>query len=225
MRASFNTLKQRAYEAILGPNRDWRRMLARKRTHAFISAAAATAVCLTISSTAPALLEGANTRPMDDYSDGGSGIAGLPDLFPDGSRQSAGVFAAVGYASSSPSEAAASYDCIETPEIPTTAATAGGSASAAATNGGIICLGAHDAIEFHLLRGKADSGGVELAMDVVPSSVRSHIADDQLFLSTSHDDGSVSRESLGNTPGRKASNLERRSTASMSHARKGRLCT
>ena len=218
MPASFKRLKQRAYEAIIAaPNRDWRKMLARKRAHAFISAAAATAVCLTISSTAPALLEGASIRPMDDFSDGGSGIGGLRNLFPDDSRQSVSVFAAVGYASTSPSEAAASYDCVETPA----ASTMGGSASAAPTNGGIICLGPHDAIEFHELRGNADRGGVEHAMDVVPSSVRSHIADDQLFVSTSHDDGSVPRESSGNTPGRKASNLERRSTASISHARKG----
>ncbi len=207
MPASFKRLKQRAYEAIIAaPNRDWRKMLARKRAHALISATAATAVCLTISSTAPALLEGASIRPMDEFSDGGSGIGGLRNLFPDDSRQSVSVFAAVGYASTSPAEAAASYDCVETPA----ASTMGGSASAAPTNGGIICLGPHDAIEFHELRGNADRGGVEHAMDVVPSSVRSHIGDDQLFVSTSHDDGSAPRESSGATPGRKASKLGRR---------------
>src|SRR5271167_4546440 len=147
MQTSSNRLKQRAYEANAGPSRVSRRMLAGKRAHAVIAAAAATAVCLTISSTAPALLEGASYRPMDDYSDTSSGLGGLRDFFTDGSRQPAGVFATASFAFSSPSDAAASYDCIETPEIPTTAAAAGGSALAAPTSG-IICLGAHDAIEF-----------------------------------------------------------------------------
>ncbi len=195
MQAPSKRLKQRAYEAIVGPGRRWGGMLAGKRARASVPLAAATAVCLTFSSTAPALLEGGNDRPMDVYSDHGSGLGGLRDLFPDDTRQSVGVFAGVGYASSASNEPAR-YDCMETPEISATAGTASGSASTAPTNG-IICLGAHDAIEFHQLRGNADRGAVELAMDVVPSSVRSHIADDQLFVSASVDDGSASREILG----------------------------
>ena len=219
MPASFNRLKQRVCEAIIAaPNRDWRRMLARKRAHAFIAAAAATAVCLTVSSTAPALLEGANTRPMDDYSDGGSGIAGLRDLLTDGSRQSAGVFAAPS-APRPPLRARRRRVTTVSKRQPLRRwavpllqrrQTAESSVLARMTR-----------LNFMSFAGMRIAAGSKLAIDVVPSSVRSHIADDQLLVSTFHDDGSVPRESSGSTPGRKASNPERRSTASISHARKG----
>ena len=208
MQASSNRQKQRTHDAIVGLSRRWRGMMAGMRARAFFTVAAATAVCLTISSTAPALLEGGSLMPIGDFSEDNSDLSRLRE-----------VFAVAGYVSSSSSDTAAGNDCVETQEIPTAAATTGGSASTAPTHG-MICLGSHDTIEFHDLRGNADPSAGELAMDVVPSSVRSQIADDQFFASTSDHNGSISREPSGNASASKATNPAKGSTGTRSHARK-----
>ncbi len=158
-----------------------------------LAAVVAIAGSLMISSTAPALLEGASDRAADIHGDVNPAEDGYGALLP-GDR-SAEVFASAGYAI--PTEAdplAGRRGCDLSSGIDTTAPLAADSAPASgpaqsAREG--ICFGPHDVIEYYELRGNADPCSVDSDYAGVPSAVRSRIADTQLF----QDRLSVSRES------------------------------
>jgi len=158
----------------------------RKRTCKGFAAAVAVAGSLMISSTAPALLESASDRAKDlSGYDGAvdSGPAGFGALAAGDSYRSADVFAAAGGASSLPTEAcplAGTRRCNSSSGINTTVPAADDSTSASTTHEG-ICFGPHDVIEYCVFEGNADRRPVDFEYNGVPSTVRSHIADSQLF--------------------------------------------
>ena len=158
----------------------------RKRTCKGFAAAVAVAGSLVLSSTAPALLESATDRAKDlsGYdSIVDSGLEGFGVLATGDSYRSADLSAAAGGASSLPTEAyplAGTHRCNPSSGLNTTVPATDDSTSASPTYES-ICLGPHDVIEYYVLNRNADRRPVEFDYKGVPSTVRSHIADTQLF--------------------------------------------
>jgi hypothetical protein len=168
---------------------------ASRRARNGFAAAVAILGSLVISTTAPALLEDASDRATDILGDVNWGLDGYGALFMDPHR-STDLFAAVGAASSSSTEAyplAGSEICSRRSGIATAPAT-GDSAPASPTRGR-VCFGPHDMIEYYPLAGNADRPSVDLAYDHIPSAVRSNIADSVLIVATNDDDQYESRKS------------------------------
>ena len=151
------------------------------RTRIGFAAAVAIVGSIVISSTAPAVLEGASDRDRDLVSKVNSGVDGsgaltLGDL-------SVGVLTSAGDASSLPTKVSSLgiRSCNQSSEIDTTVPATGGSASASPAREG-FCFGQHDVIEYYEIRRNTDRRSVDLNDNGVPSAVRSHIVDSQLIL-------------------------------------------
>lgn len=199
-----------------------------KRTREGFAAAVAVAGSLIISSTAPALIEGAGARATDIHRNDNSGLDRYGALLTGDSYRPADVFAATGAASSFLTEAypiAGSHSCNPSEKINTTVPATGVSAPALATHEG-ICFGPHDVIEYYEFHGNADRRSVDRNTDGVPPTVRSHLADNQLFqvrpvvVATADDGEYESRESPANAS--RSPNVSTRaklSPALTSHAR------
>jgi hypothetical protein len=225
IKSAATRLKQASSDPMVvrpGPN-PWS-LRARKRTREAFAAAVGIAGWLMISSTAPALLEGANTRAIDIHGKDNPGLDGYGALLTGDSYQSADILAAAGAASSSLTEAyplAGSHSCDKLRENNMTLPATGDSASALRTRGG-FCFGPHDVIEYYALHRNSDRRSVDISHDGVPSTVRSPIADNQLFqdlpsvVATADDDDDEFRE-----PSRpsKVSPQAKSSTAPTAHAR------
>jgi len=157
----------------------------RKRTCKGFAAAAAVAGSLMISSTALALLDASDrAKDLSGYnSTVDSGLEGFGALATGDSYRSADVSATAGGASSLPTEAyplAGTRRCNPSSGINTTVPEADYPTSASPTHEG-ICFGPHDVIEYYVFHGNADRRPVDFDYNGVPSTVRSHIADSQLF--------------------------------------------
>ena len=158
----------------------WTMGEAGKRMRQGFAAAVAIAGSLMISSTAPALLEGAGAGSTDIRSNVDSGLDGYAALFTGDPYRSADPFAALGAAPFSLTEAGyTSFGCDQSSEIDTTMSATGRSASASPRQEG-ICFGQHDAIEYFAIPRNPDRRSVDFNTGV-PSTVRSHIVDNQLF--------------------------------------------
>jgi hypothetical protein len=158
----------------------------RKRARKGFATAVVVAGSLMMPSTAPALLKSASDRATDlsGYnSTVDSGLEGFGALAAGDSYRSADLFAAAGGASSLPTEAyplTGTRRCNPSSGINTIVPAANDSTSASPTHEG-ICFGPHDMIEYYVFRGNADRRPVDFDYNGVPSTVRSHIADSQLF--------------------------------------------
>src|SRR5208337_4314079 len=186
--STFNGLKQASSDLLVvrlgaGCGAAWAE---RKRTRKGFAAAVAVAGSLMISSTALALHQSASDRAKDlsGYdSTVDSGLEGFGALATGDSYRSTDIFAAAGGASSLPTEAyplAGTHRCSPSSGINTTVPATEDSTSASPTHEG-ICFGPHDVIEYYVFHGNADRRPVEFDYNGVPATVRSHIADSQLF--------------------------------------------
>jgi hypothetical protein len=168
---------------------------ARRPTRNGLAAAVAIAGSLVISSTAPAVIEGASDRATDMFGDVYSGFDRYGASFIGDSRRSTDLLGAVGGAFASSTETLAGSEiCSQLSEIDATAPATGDSAPASPTRGR-FCFGPHDVIEYYPLAENADQPSVDLASDHIPSAVRSNIPDSRLIVATEDDDGYDSRDS------------------------------
>ncbi len=233
--STFNGLKQASSDLLvvrLGAGCG-AALAERKRTCKGFAAAIAVAGSLMISSTAPALLGSASDRAKDlsGYdSTVNSSLEGFGALATGNSYRSADVSAAAGGASSLPTEAyplAGTRRCNPSSGINTTVPATDDSTSASPTHEG-ICFGPHDVIEYYVFHGNADRRPVDFDYNGVPSTVRSHIADSQLFrdlptvVATAGEGGYESREphSAGTSGTAHLSMPAKRSSAPTSHKRR-----